>query len=340
MTVRRPRARTRDGKEAVLPSWAEFSREDPLSERAVEQMVVGVATRKYARSLEPIAGVRRERGTSKSAVSRRFVSRTTERMDELLKRDLSALDLVVLMIDGIHFADHVMLVALGIDADGRKHVLGLHEGATENATACTALLADLRDRGMRTDRSMLVVIDGGKALRKAVIAVLGARAMIQRCQVHKLRNVEEHLPDHAAENAKTTMRKAYRARDVDLARRLLRGLAGQLRKSHPSAATSIEEGLEETLTVMKLGLPPALERTLCTTNPIENLMGGARNFSGRVKRWRGGEMIERWTSLALMEAEKKFRRLKGHVGMSKLIHALRALDEKIASGLASATKAA
>lgn len=217
LTVRRPRARTRTA-EVALPTWEAFSREDPLNDRALQQMAVGVATRKYARSLEPLGRVGRERGTSKSAVSRRFVAQTTEQLGELMQRSLSDLNLRVLMVDGIHFAEHVMLVALGIDSDGRKHVLGLHEGATENASACTALLTNLRERGMRTDRAMLVVIDGAKALRKAVVDVLGARSQIQRCQVHKLRNVEDHLPAHAAQNAKSVMRKAYRSGDVDHAR--------------------------------------------------------------------------------------------------------------------------
>lgn len=339
VTVRRPRARTRDGREALLPSWTAFASEDPLTERAVEQMAVGVATRKYARSLEQLPAPVAERGTSKSAVSRRFVDRTESIVAEWMKRDLSALDLVVLMIDGIHVGDHVMLASIGIDAKGTKHVLGIHEGATENATSCKALLTDLRDRGVPTDRSILVVIDGGKGLRAAIREVLGGRALVQRCQVHKMRNVAEHLPQHAADQAKRLMRNAYRSGDADGARKQLIRLASHLRKNHPSAAASLEEGLDETLTVMRMELPRALERTLCSTNPIENLMSLIRNFLRRVRRWKDGSMIERWTAMGVIEAEKKLRRIKGHVGMPKLVAALRARDEK-RSGLASVKEAA
>src|ERR1041385_8997312 len=184
--VRRPRARTLDGQEMQLPSWTTFGAEDPLRERAVEQMLVGVSTRRYARSLEPLPAGLPERGISRSAVSRRFVAATERPMAEWLRAGLGALELGVLMIDGVHIDEHVMLVALGIDADGNKHVLGVRQGATENAAACTALLADLRDRGLHTDRAVLVVIDGGKALAKAVRSVFGDRAIVQRCQAHYL----------------------------------------------------------------------------------------------------------------------------------------------------------
>lgn len=192
--VRRPRARTLDGAEIHLPSWTAFAAEDPLDERAVNQMLVGVTTRRYARSLEPLAAPLPERGTSKSAVSRRFVAATQKQMDAWLGADLSQVDLAALMIDGIVIAEHVMLVALGIDSDGKKHVLGVREGATENAVACTALLTDLRDRGLRTDRAVLVVIDGGKALAKAVRNVFGARAVVQRCQAHKVETSSSSSP--------------------------------------------------------------------------------------------------------------------------------------------------
>jgi transposase-like protein len=339
VSVRRPRARTRGGREAILPSWRVFGSADPLSERAVEQMTVGVATRKYARSLEPLPAPLPERGTSKSAVSRRFVERTESIVAEWMRRDLSALDVVVLMIDGIHVGAHVMLAAVGIDVDGKKHVLGIHEGATENAVACSALLTDLRDRGMRTDRSILVVIDGGKGLRAAIRDVFGSRAVVQRCQVHKMRNVAEHLPQQAAEQAKRLMRNAYRSGDAEGAEKQLRRLANHLRKNYPSAAGSLDEGLEETLTVMRMELPRALERTLSTTNPIENLMSLIRHFLRRVRRWKDGSMIERWTAMGVLEAQKKFRRLKGHVGMPKLVDVLRARDAK-KTRLASVKEAA
>lgn len=241
--VRRPRAHALNGGgELELPSWPELSSRDPLHERAVEQMLVGVSTRKYGRSLEPVAPELGAHGTSKSAVSRRFVEKTSMQVEEWITRPLHDLDLLVLMIDGIHVDEHVMLVAIGIDRDGAKHVLGLHEGATENATASKALLADLRERGLDTQRSMLVVIDGSKALREAVRDVFGSRALVQRCQVHKGRNVVDHLPEAEATMAQKVMRQAYRSRDVKRAKKLLLGLARQLQSRHPSAAASLLEG--------------------------------------------------------------------------------------------------
>lgn len=340
VTVRRPRAIRRNGQEAHLPSWETFSNEDPLDQRAVEQMVVGVATRKYARSLEAVDSGTRARGTSKSAVSRRFVARTAEQVEAWVDRKLDELDLAVLMIDGIFFKEHVMLVALGVDREGYKHVLGVHEGSTENAVACTDLLTELRDRGIRTDRNILVVIDGAKALRKAVKDVFGDRAIIQRCQVHKLRNVEDHLPDDAATSVKKVMRQAYASRDIEKARRLLRGLISQLKKRHPSAASSIEDGLEETLTVIKLRLPEPLFQIFRCTNAIENLMGTIRNISRRVKRWRGGEMIERWTVTAIIEAQNNFRRVRGYKNMKQMIIAIEEYNFSSASQLAIQTEAA
>ena len=329
VAVKRPRARTQAGAELVLPSWSAFAAEDPLHDRAVEQMVLGVSTRGYDRSLEPLPEGMRGRGASRSAVSRRFVMATKVRVGALLGRRLETLDLVVLMIDGIHVDDHVVLVALGIDAEGRKHVLGLREGATENATACKALLADLSERGLRTDRSTLVVLDGAKALRKAVRDVFGDRALVQRCQEHKKRNIEEHLPEMLRASTRTAMNEAYRAGTVPRATRLLENLARRLEGEHPSAAASLREGLEESLTVIDLRLPDALERTLRTTNPIDNLLGGCRRITRNVKRWRGGSMIVRWIGTALLEATKGFRRLRGYQGIPKLVAALRARDARL-----------
>jgi transposase-like protein len=340
VTVRRPRARTRAKEEVILPSWSTFSSSDPLTDRAVEQMVVGVSTRKYRRSLERLPEDVVERGTSKSAVSRRFVAKTEEQMTAWMKRDLGALELAALMLDGICFREHVMLVAVGIDVHGNKHILGLREGATENAVACTDLLTGLRERGLKTDRSLLVVIDGGKALRAAVRKVFGVRALVQRCQVHKTRNVGEYLPKPAAASAKKVMQQAYRCGDPERAKRLLTGLARQLETNHPSAAESLREGLEETLTIMHLDLPEALARSLACTNIIENLMGSIRDMSRRVKKWRGGKMIERWTCTAILEASNKFRRLRGFAGMKKLVLALQEHDQKIAGGLALEEEAA
>jgi transposase-like protein len=324
VSVSRPRVRGVDGHEVKLRTWEAFARDDVLNERAVEQMVIGVSTRKYQRSLEAVDV--KTRGTSKSAVSRRFVALTQARLDEMMQADLSKLDLSVLMIDGIVFDSHVILVALGIDVDGRKHILGVHEGATENTVACTALLANLRDRGMRTDRSILVVIDGSKALHKAVVDVFGKKAIVQRCQVHKSRNVVEHLPDSMHGKVKAAMKQAYQTKEVDRARRQLENLARSLESEHPSAAASIREGLDETLTIKRFGLSDALVRTLSTTNAIENLNSGIRRVCKRVTTWKGGTMILRWVGAALAEHSRGFRRLRGHAGMRTLVAELRALD--------------
>lgn len=338
--VRRPRARTVEGREVTLPTWAAFAAEDPLHERAVEQMLVGVSTRRYARSLEPLPAELPARGTSRSAVSRRFVAATERQMAEWLERDLSELDLAVLMLDGVYVEEHVLLVALGIDTDGKKHVLGVREGATENAAACTALLTGLRDRGLRDDRAVLVVIDGSKALAKAVREVHGPRALVQRCQAHKTRNVVDQLPEEMRPSVRQALREAYASSDVARAKRLLTNLARRLRDAHPGAAASLEEGLDETLTVKRLGLPRRLERQLSTTNAIENLMGSVRLLSRRVKRWRGGRMILRWTVTAVADAAQRFRRVTGaREGMTKL---LRALDrhDVTTTGLAPRSQAA
>lgn len=329
--VRRPRARTLDGREVELPSWAAFADEDPLRQRAVEQMLVGVSTRRYARSLEPVPDDVAVRGTSRSAVSRRFVAATERQMDEWLGRDLGAIDLVVLMIDGVHVADHVLLVALGIDSDGKKHVLGVREGATENAAACTALLTDMRERGLNTERAVLAVIDGAKALAKAVRDVYGARALIQRCQAHKARNVTDQLPEGMRPSVRQALRDAYSADDATRAKRQLTNLVRRLRNEHPGAAASLEEGLDETITVKRLGLPSRLERQLSTTNSIENLIGSVRRLGSRVKRWRGGKMILRWTVAAVVDAATRFRRATGtRDGMTRLVLALKDHENTLA----------
>ena len=340
LKVKRPRARSADGKEEQLPSWKQFSDEDPLKERAVEQMILGVATRKYGRSLETLPEEAKSRGTSKSAVSRRFVEETSKLVSEQLTQSLSDLSLAALMIDGIAFGEHMVLIALGIDEKGKKHILGHWEGATENAVACTALLSNLVERGLDTTRSILVVIDGGKGIAKAVRDVMGNRAIIQRCQVHKRRNVLEHLPERLRKATGETISTAYRCRDPKRALNMLNKLARQLEHKHPSAARSLREGLEETLTIIGFKLPDALERTLATTNIIENLNGLVRKVHRNVKRWQGGSMILRWVAAGLQEAAKGFRRLKGYPGMSKLVAVLREHDASLDGVLAHQEKAA
>ena len=327
--VERPRVRSREGHELSLPSWQAWSARDPLEQRALEQMVLGVSTRRYTRSLEALPQELKVRGVGKSAVSKRFVVGTTKKLAELMRRDLSGVELVALMIDGVHFAEHVVLAAVGIDPSGAKHPLGLREGATENAAACKALLADLIERGLNPDRAILVVLDGAKALRKAVLEVLGERALLQRCQAHKKRNVTEDLPQRLRASVHSVMNHAYASGEPKRARHLLENLARRLESDHPGAAASLREGLEETLTVMRLGLPGNLERVLSSTNLIENLFSRVREVARRVKRWQGGVMILRWTAAGVLEAERHFRKITGYRALPKLVAALRAHDAAI-----------
>ena len=326
VTLPRPRVRSLRGRELELPAWKQWSDEDPLEERALAQMLLGVSTRGYAGSLEALPAPLPERGKSRSAVSRRFVRGTQKRLAELLGGDLSGTKLAVLMIDGIHFDDHVVLAALGIDEGGQKHVLGLWEGATENARACKGLLEDLIGRGLTTDHALLVVIDGAKALYKAAKDVFGRRALIQRCQEHKKRNVADQLPESMRPSVRRAMNQAYESNDPKRALRLLENLAARLDGEHPGAAASLREGLAETLTVIELGLSGRLRLTLRTTNPIDNLFGSVRKTSKRVKRWRGGRMMLRWCAASVLDAATRFRRIRGHAEMPKLVAALRAHD--------------
>ena len=327
--IQRPRARSSAGHELRLPSWQTWSSRDPLDQRAFEQMVLGVSTRRYARSLESLPEEVEVRGISKSAVSERFVNGTQRRLGELMGRDLSGLKLVALLIDGVHFAEHVVLAAVGIDVDGEKHPLGLREGATENAAACKALLEDLIERGLNPERTILVAIDGAKALRRAVLDTFGERALIQRCQAHKKRNVTDALPERMRASVRAVINQAYATRDPKRARRLLENLAHKLESAHPGAAASLREGLDESLTVMALHLSEGLERVLSSTNLIENLFSRVREIARRVKRWQGGTMILRWTAAGVLEAERYFRKVAGYRALPRLAAVLHARDAAI-----------
>jgi len=326
--VRRPRVRERGGREAILPSLAAFRHEDPLSERVLTQMLVGVSTRGYARSLEG-APPRRVRGASKSAASRHLVAATRGKLAADLSRRLEDVELVALLLDGIEIGERTLVVALGVVLGGEKVPLGLWQGSTENAAVGTALLQDLLERGLRIEGKLLCVIDGGKGLRKALGQVLGDRAVVQRCQVHKLRNVLDQLPGAQRAYVRQAMREAYRGERVEPARkRLLALIAWLVRQGEDQAAASLREGLEESLTVVKLKLPPTLRRSLATTNAIENLLGHVRRVTRNVKRWKG-DMARRWTWLAIADAQHRFRRLKGYRDLPLLRRALDALEPQI-----------
>ena len=332
VAMRRPRAR-RDGTEVPLPTARAFTDADPLNRRVVDQMLIGVATRQYARSLEPLGADVTTRGTSKSAVSRRFVAQTQAQLDAWRATPLDALDLAVLLIDGVHVGGHCIVVALGIDKTGAKHPLGLWEGATENATVCQGLLTNLASRGLRTDRSLLVIVDGAKALDTAVTQTFGRAALVQRCQVHKGRNILEYLPEAQRPWVKTVLTRAYTNSHGKTAKRLLEHLAHRLDTDYPSAAAaSVREGLDETLTVLGLGLSERLQRSLATTNAIESLLSRTRHVQRHVKRWRGGTMVLRWVAAGVLEAAKGFRRVKGCQDMPALVAALRARDARLGLG--------
>jgi len=328
VAVRRPRVR-RGGKEVPLPAWEQFADEDVLNERTVEQMVLGVSTRGYQRSLEEVPAELDPHGASHSAASRRFVQTTQKGLEQWLERDLSELGIVVVMIDGIVAGEHTVLVALGIDDKGMKHPLGLWLGATENSAVCEGLLNNLVKRGLDPQRPLLFAIDGGKGLRKAIRDVFGKHALVQRCQEHKRRNVLGHLPKRLHPSVGRMLRDAYRSSSKAVAKKRLLQLVNHLTDDYPDAAESLREGLDETLTLKDMKLPPALERTLSTTNPIENLNGGVRRVTRNVKRWRDGSMVRRWVATGILESARGFRRLRGHQGMPLLIAALRRNAEQI-----------
>jgi transposase-like protein len=320
VALRRPRVRGVEGREGVLPSFAWASSRDALEEATWEAIASGVATRRYERVQPDLPEGLEGRASSRSAVSRRFAALSQKKLAESLGRPLGELDLWVVMLDGIVFAERTVLVALGIASDGAKHVLGLWEGTTENAAVGRALLRDLVERGLPTDRPLLFVIDGAAALRKALRDTFGDLAVVQRCQLHKIRNVLGHLPEAMRPRIHKALAEAYALPSAKVAKRRLEQLARALEKAHPSAARSLREGLEETLTLQRLGIPEgALRDTLRSTNPIENLNSVIAVFTRNVKRWSGGTMVLRWVGSAVLEAERRFHRVKGHRQMPQLI---------------------
>lgn len=322
--VSRPRVRAADGSgELSVASYELFSSTEVLGRMAMEKVLAGLSTRRYPVGLEPVGQQVAEitSATSKSAVSRKFVAMTETALAELLARDLSGLDVVALMVDGVHFAETCCVVALGIDIDGVKHPLALVEGSTENATLVTDLLVGLRERGLDVSRPMLVGIDGSKALRRAVLDVL-ERPVIQRCQIHKVRNVKDHLPQRLRSTVGRRMVDAYHADSALEAQAALLALAKELDCTHPGAAASLREGLDETLTVLRLGVSPTLARTLRSTNTIESMISVCREHAGNVKRWRDGKMALRWCAAGMVEAGKQFRRVNGHLHLPGLRAAL------------------
>jgi putative transposase len=322
--MRRPRARTTDGAEVPLAAYRLFADEDQLTQVVMERMLAGLATRRHVAAAEPVGQQVQQQATatSRSAVSRRFIAATKTALAELLNRDLNPLDIKVLMVDGEHLAEHLAVVALAITADGTKIPVGLWEGSTENATVVKALLADLVARGLDATDGLLVVIDGAKALSAAVRAVFGASAAIQRCTVHKRRNVADHLPEAERDWVDTKLGRVLANPDPAAGLRDAKALATALSRKHPGAAASLREGLEEMFTVTRLGITGTLARTLTTSNPIESMISIARTTNRNVTHWRDGQMVLRWTAAGLLNAERSFRRVKGHKQMPQLVTAL------------------
>jgi len=324
--VTRPRMRAADGSgELHLPSYDLFSSTEILTQLALEKMLAGLSSRRYGSGLEP-AGQAVEQAasaTSKSAVSRRFTAATETALTELMTRRLDDLDLVAFLVDGVHFGEHTCVVALGIDIAGVKHPLAVEEGSTENATLVTDLITGLRERGLNVTKPVLAVLDGAKALSKAVRDVFD-KPLIQRCQQHKIRNVIDKLPDRLKQVTERRMRQAYHAGSALKAEGLLGELARELGKTHPGAAASLREGMTETLTILRLDVPPALARTLHSTNPVESMIEICREHSKNVKRWRDGTMALRWCAAGMLEAGHQFRRVNGHLHLPALRAALEA----------------
>jgi putative transposase len=318
--ITRPRVRGTDGTgEQPVPAYELFNGTELLGRMAMERMLAGVSTRRYPVTLEPVGEAVEDeaKSTSRSAVSRKFVAMTEHALADLLAADLSGLDLVALMIDGVHFADHLCVVALGIDIDGVKHPLALVEGSTENTTLVRSVLVGLRDRGLDVTKPILAVLDGAKALAAAVNEVFD-HPVIARCQLHKLRNVRDYLPEKMRGPVERKMRQAYHADSALRAQALLEALAKELDKTHPGAADSLREGLAETLTVLRLGVPPTLARTLRSTNAIESMISICRDHAKNVKRWRDGQMALRWCAAGMVEASSQFRRVNGHLHLPAL----------------------
>jgi putative transposase len=333
--VNKPRVRSVDAEEIELRTFRTFAKRDLLNQAALGKMLAGLSTRRYSAGLEPVGQVE-ARATSKSAISQRFIQGTEQKLAELFGRDLSRLDLVAIFIDGVEIAEHCVVVALGVDVDGRKQPLGLWEGTTEHKTVCNALLGNLIERGLDVEQPRLFVIDGGKAIRAAVMSTFGTYAFIHRCREHKRRNVLEHLPQAERMFVSRKLNKAWSEPDAKRAEAQLRALAKQLETKHPGAAASLLEGLEETLTVTRLGLSGSLLDTFKSTNPIESMISITRDVTGNVKRWKNGKMVVRWMAAGLLDAEQRFHRVNGYRDMIMLRLTLRKHHQALESTRKSA----
>jgi transposase-like protein len=323
--VRRPRVRSADDEhELAVRTYEYFADRDPLTRAVMDRMLAGVSTRRCARVGEPVGDEVEgaSSATSKTSVSEMFVERTATALSELMSRRLEDVRLAVMMLDGMDVAERTHVVALGITTEGVKIPLGLWEGSTENATLARTLLADLVDRGLDPEQAILFVIDGAKALRRAIKDVFGEHALAHRCHRHKERNVCDLLPEREADQVRARMRAAWALTDAELAEQRLQLLAGELQGTWPDAAASLREGMAETLTLMRLGITGQLAKTLCSTNPCESMIEIVRYTQRNVKRWRDGDMRRRWTAAGMLVAEQQFRRIIGYRDLAKLVIAI------------------
>jgi len=325
VAVRRPRMRTADGeRELPVESYEYFADRDPLTRAVMERMLAGVSTRKFARVGEPVGSEveQTSSSTGKTAVSEMFIERTRTALGELMSRRLDDVRLAVMMLDGLEIAERTHVVALGITTDGVKIPLGLWEGSTENATLARTLLADLVDRGLDPEQAILFVIDGAKALRRAIKDVFGEHALVHRCHRHKERNVTDLLPERDRDTIRARIRAAWSLSDPELARQRLELLASELDQTWPDAAGSLREGMHDTLTLMRLGITDKLATTLCSTNPCESMIEIVRYTQRNVKRWQDGDMRKRWTAAGMLVAEQQFRRIIGYRDLATLVIAI------------------
>jgi len=320
--IQRPRVRTVEDKEVRLGSYEMFHRGEPLTETVWEKLMLGLSTRKYGQAVREFTEAY---GLEKSAVSEHFIEASREKLKQMMERRLDKMRLCALLIDATPFEGQQMIAALGIGEDGRKTILGIRQGATENATVVGELLSDLVERGLDFTQPRLYVLDGGKALTAAVKKHAGESAAIQRCQVHKRRNVLDHLTDEQKPGVARQLNAAYVLEDFDAAKQALQALHRELMDLNPSAARSLGEGMEETLTVHRLHLPVQLRKTMASTNVIESAFSIVEQVCRNVKRWHGGDQRERWVGSGLLVAEKQFRRVQGYKQIPMLIRELESL---------------
>ncbi len=328
--VTHPRVRTTIGQEVPLTTYQTFQDAGVATQAILERMLFGLASRQQGHANPALSAAVGTHGLSKSAVSRRFIRATQQALETFMQRSLGDRIWTVLMVDGIRVGGHLVVVALGIDDAGTKRILGLAEGATENSAVVKSLLTDLMERGFTIPEGhgLLAVIDGAKALAKAVREVFGDRVHIQRCQIHKTRNVLDHLPESMQATVRSRLRKAYQEADAAKALKALQKLAEELERDYPQAANSLREGLDETLTVHRLGLSGTLRRSLATTNPLESVNSQFRTHAQNVKRWTNGVQVLRWLASASLFLEDKLQRLSGYRDIPQLQHALRPVSDR------------